>query len=417
MNGVKKVLIDLSKKNVALRRLMRKVQVALQRARYLRHAGKRVDAHQICFESFQGRKYADSPKAIYEYLLRTPEYREYHFVWFFHDPEKYRFLEANGRTRVVSYGSSAYYAAYATSKYWFTNSRIPGGICVKRNQNYVQCWHGTPLKRLCHDIAVEGANAMNSPAELKEKYDMDTRRYTYMLSPSAYCTEKFFSAFHLRELGKSDIIVEEGYPRNDYLRNYSRADVEQIKARLGLALGEVRDKKIILYAPTWRDNQHESGVGYVYQPALDFDRLRAELGGEYVILFRAHYHVADNFNFREYEGFLYDVSGYDDVNELYVIADLLITDYSSVFFDYAILERPMIFYMYDLEEYQGRIRDFYIGLEELPGPVVTTEDDLLMEIRNTAHFEVTREYKDFNNKYTYLDDGQASMRVVRRIIR
>ena len=118
-------------------------------------------------------------------------------------------------------------------------------------------------------------------------------------------------------------------------------------------------------------------------------------------------------------GFVYDVSKVDDINELYVISDMLITDYSSVFFDYANLKRPIIFYMYDLEHYRDKSNGFYIDVEtELPGRIIKTDDDLIKEIiRVTKDFKYDEQYKRFNQTYNYLDDGNASQRVVEEVIK
>ena len=106
------------------------------------------------------------------------------------------------------------------------------------------------------------------------------------------------------------------------------------------------------------------------------------LGQEYVILFRAHYFISGQYDFGAYDGFVIDVSGLDDVNDLYLVSDLLITDYSSVFFDYANLNRPILFYMYDYEAYKTQMRDFYLDIHTLPGPVVKTQEELLKTIKN-----------------------------------
>ena len=130
-----------------------------------------------------------------------------------------------------------------------------------------------------------------------------------------------------------------------------------------------------------------------------------------------YYFIANVFDFEKYKGFVYNVSEIDDVNELYIITDVLITDYSSVFFDYANLKRPMIFYMYDLEHYRDKSNGFYIDLDELPGNIVETQEDLEKEILALdKNFVYDEKYKKFNEKYNYLDDGNASMRVVNKII-
>jgi CDP-glycerol glycerophosphotransferase len=151
---------------------------------------------------------------------------------------------------------------------------------------------------------------------------------------------------------------------------------------------------------------------------MNFDRMRQKLSDEYIIAFRGHYLVANSFNFKKYEGFVYDVSKTNDINKLYIASDLLITDYSSVFFDFANLKRPMIFYMYDFCKYENDTRGFYIDVDELPGPLVKTTNKLIEAIKSidVDNFECDEKYLAFNNKYNYLDDGQASKRVVKRII-
>ena len=222
------------------------------------------------------------------------------------------------------------------------------------------------------------------------------------------------SAFNLKEVHKENCIIEQGYPRNDFLYNYTEDDVKRIKQKLGI---DGINKKIILYAPTWRDNQHQAGVGYTYKTEVDFDKLQKELQDEYIILFRAHYFVSNSFDFEKYKGFIYNVSNLDDVNETYVVSDILITDYSSVFFDYANLKRPMLFYMYDFEEYKDEMRGFYIDIDELPGEITKTEDELINAIRHTKNFEYNEKYKKFNDKFNYLDDGQAAKRTVEKFMK
>ena len=193
---------------------------------------------------------------------------------------------------------------------------------------------------------------------------------------------------------------------------YLITHVQKIKKKLGI---ENDNRKIILYAPTYRSNQHDAEIGYTYKEEIDFEQLKEKIGKDYIILFRAHYFVANNFDFEKYKGFVFDVSKADDINELYIISDLLITDYSSVFFDYANLKRPIIFYMYDLEHYRDKSNGFYIDLDELPGKIVTTQSKLEEEIQKIDQNNIYNEkYKEFNNKYNYLDDGHATERVVKK---
>lgn len=411
MKRIKVILLNYAKRHHCFMSLLRFVRGFRGKVRYLGfYFTNRVDDKLIVFESYMGRQYACNPKAIYEEILRDSKYNNYRFVWAFRDVSKYFNILDNERTAIVKYGSKEYYKYYAKALYWVTNSRLNESIIKKKNQVYIQCWHGTPLKKLGYDIDVVGGNAMNSLKDIRNKYRKDSKRYSYMISPSAFCTEKFSSAFKLKD---NSIIKELGYPRNDFLYKFTNDDVSRVKSFFCIS----KNKKVILYAPTWRDDQHKSGVGYTYRVNMDFDNLKKSLADDYVILFRAHYFVANEIDFSKYEGFIYNVSDYDEINDLYIISDLLITDYSSVFFDYANLKRPIIFYMYDYEEYKHKLRDFYIDFKELPGKVVKEEKDLVKAIRGVERFKYDKKYERFNNKYTYLDDGCASKRVVKECIR
>ena len=411
--GLKKIAYDIVKQNEAVRKLARSVSAKKQVNQYKKVAKDvLINEKQVYFVAFDGRNYGDSPKAIYKKMIAMEEFKDFSFVWAFNEPEKYSWLEDNINTKIVKRNTKEEDVAIASSKYWITNFKLLDKYVPTEEQIYVQCWHGTPLKKLGYDLE-KSDNVMNSIEEIRDKYKTDAHRFTYLLSPSKFTTEKFATAWNLKEFGREDALLEEGYPRNDILSNATEKEVDEIKEKL--KLDQLDGKKIILYAPTWRDNQHESGVGYTYKTEVDFDKLRAELGDEYVILFRAHYLVANSFDFEKYEGFVYDVSKYDDINHLYLAADVLITDYSSVFFDYAILEKPMVFYMYDLEEYRDNLRGFYIGLDELPGSIVETEQALVDELKMIDEKYNYDKLKDFNKIYNNLSDGCAAERVIKKV--
>jgi CDP-glycerol glycerophosphotransferase len=411
--SVKAILINLSKKNLFIRKIIRRALQSVRGLNYIKYyRSEKVSNKIIIFESYMGRSYACSPKAIYEELLKNNKYKEYTFVWAFQEPDNYKKNIKLKNAIIIKYGSNDYYRYYSKAKYWITNSRLPEQIRKKPEQIYLQCWHGTPLKRLGHDIIAETKNALNTKKEMITKYDNDAKKYTYMLSPSKFCTEKFASAFNLNQFHKEDIIIEEGYPRNDFLYNYKESDIRRVKKQLNIP----KNKKVILYAPTWRDDQHITGVGYTYKTEVNFDYLKEKLEDDYVILFRAHYFIANSFDFEKYGDFIYDVSKIDDINELYIISDILITDYSSVFFDYANLKRPMIFFMYDLEYYEKQLRGFYIYLKELPGDIITEEKDIVNILNNIEKYNKkhAKTYEKFNKKFNYLDDGQVSKRVIHK---
>lgn len=414
MSKIKNVAISLSKKNVFLRNIIRGTHNFLKRIQYkIITLGIKVDEKTIIFACFNGKSYSCSPKAIYKYMLSSKKYKDYKYIWAFRNPENYKELENNRNTKLVKIHSKKYKKYLAKAKYWIFNYKIPDYIYPKKNQIFVQCWHGTPLKRLGCDLE-HFDNVLNTMKGIKKRYKIEASKFSYFISPSKFASEKFISAWNLKETGKENIILEEGYPRNDFLFNYTKNDEENIKKKLGI---EKDNRKIILYAPTYRSDQHETGVGYTYKEELDFTRLQKKIGDKYIILFRPHYFIANSFDFEKYKGFVYNVSNIDDINELYIISDMLITDYSSVFFDYANLKRPIIFYMYDLEHYRDKSNGFYIDLGELPGKIVKTQEELEDEIDNIdTNFKYDEKYRKFNEKYNYLDDGNASKRVVEKLI-
>ena len=410
---IKKVARAIAKKSPKLRKIMRRTVNYYRIKRYqLRTWNVKTDDKVIAFAAFNGKSYTCTPKAVYEYMLASGKYSDYKFIWVVRDMEKYEFLTENPNTTIVRNRRKEYERALASAKYWIWNYRIYDYIYPKKDQYYVQCWHGTPLKRLGYDIE-HSDNAMNSQQEIRDKYRTDAEKFSYILSPSAFATEKFTSAWNLKETGQEDKVVEVGYPRNDFLYNYTEEDVKRVRETLELPEG----KKVLLYAPTWRDNQHSSGGGYVYTNPVDFGKLREGLSDEWIILFRAHYLVANAFDFEEYEGFVYNVSKYDDINDLYIVSDMLITDYSSVFFDYANLKRPILYYMYDLEYYKDELRGFYIDLSELPGPIVEKEEELITAIQTLdKEFTYDEKYQKFNERFNSLNDGHASQRLIERVL-
>ena len=355
----------------------------------------KIDSKTVFFESFQGRNYSCSPKAIFEEMKESTEYKDYHFIWAFRDVEK-NYSDKNDS--IVRYETYAYYKALAKAKYWILNSNTRKFLKPREGQVYVQTWHGTPLKKIGLDVPGSDLN-----------YGNEGKKFSYMISPSKYCSEKLVSAFGLE--GREDIVLETGYPRNDALFDFDAEKVSRIKEELDIP----SDKKVMLYAPTFRDNKHSQVSGYENASGIDFVTLKEKLGDEYVVLFRAHYFVASQMDFEQLDDFVIDVSDYEDVNDLYIVSDLLVTDYSSVFFDFANLKRPIIFYMYDYEDYKENARDFYLDESDLPGPITKTQDELVDAIKKTSGWTPDAKYTDFNNKFNYLDGKLKGLEVARRV--
>ena len=359
----------------------------------------------VIFESFLGKQFSDNPKAIYDYMKIN--YPHFKLIWSF-DKRSFSKYESENLIKVKRFSFKwLYYMNRA--KYWVSNSRLPLWIPKPKGTVYLQTWHGTPLKKLGSDI-----NEIYMPGTNTEKYKRnflkEAGKWDYLISPNAYTTKIFKRAFNFNKN-----IIETGYPRNDFLINSNNEfNINGLKKKIKIPFG----KKVILYAPTWRDNQYYEIGRYKFKLELDLDLLRKNLGNDYIIILRLHYLVAENLDLSRYEGFIYDFSHHEDIKELYLMADLLITDYSSVFFDYANLKRPMLFYVYDIEEYRDKLRGFYFDFESrAPGPLVRTTSELIDKIKDIENemIHTSETFVDFYNQYCYLEDGKASQRVVHEV--
>lgn len=420
---IKEILLDVVKKNLQLRGIIRFLMGLYRLVRYkMETLFSSTNDKMILLCCFQGRGYNCSPKAIYEYMIKDERFSDYTFVWAFKQYDKHLpMFEEFDNTIVVKYGSKEYRKYLAKSKYWVINYKIDDYLKPKKNQVLIQCWHGTPLKKLGFDLT-HFDNVLNTMEGMQHRYALESKKIDCFLSPSAYATQRIISAWGFDKINKENVVIQEGYPRNDFLLRYSEKDVERVKKELFEYYfipyeKEIKKKKIILYAPTYRSDQHETGTGYVYNLQVDFDYLQDKLGDDYIILLRTHYFIANKYDLSKYDGFVYDVSEVEDINDLYIISDILITDYSSVLFDYAILKRPMVFYMYDLEHYRDESNGFYFDVEdELPGPIVKTQKDLVDAVLKASNdFVYDEKYALFNKKYNYLDDGNSTQRVVEKI--
>lgn len=187
--------------------------------------------------------------------------------------------------------------------------------------------------------------------------------------------------------------------------------IDNIKKSHGIPL----DKKVVIYAPTWRDDQFFAKAKYKFSTALDLEKLKRELSDEYVLILRMHYLVADDIDLTGYEDFAYNIST-GDITQLYLISDILVTDYSSVYFDYAVLKRPMVFFMYDIDDYRDRLRGFYLDVDDfVPGPIVKTNEELAREIKMAS--SENKDLKRFLKQFCELEDGEAAKRVCEKVFK
>ncbi|MCI8307666.1 MAG: CDP-glycerol glycerophosphotransferase family protein [Lachnospiraceae bacterium] len=352
----------------------------------------------IVFESFLGKNYSDSCKYIYQYLNR--EYgSKYRYIWVINDKK----TDIPGDVTKVKYLGLRWFYYTSRAGYYVNNMRQPVWLDRRDGSVLLETWHGTPLKKLVFD--------MDDIHAATPQYKMDvyaqSRKWTYLISDNPFSTKVFESCF----LFSKDRIIETGYPRNDIL--YA-PDREEQAAGIKEKLFIPKDKKVILYAPTWRDDEYYGPGRYQFALKLDLKKMKDAFGDSYVILIRTHYFIADAVDTAGLDGFAVNVSRYDDIAELYLISDICITDYSSVFFDYANLKRPILFYVYDFEKYRDKLRGFYIDMEtELPGPLLYTEDEVFEALRNIDAIknEFKALYDEFYDRFCCIDDGHAAERV------
>lgn len=369
---------------------------------FFSHMKRRDD--WIVFESFFGNGYNDSPKYIYEYMLA--EYKDrYTYIWVLNNSLK----NVPGSPKCVAYNSlrHVYYARRA--KYHVCNVRQPGWFVKSNDMVFLETWHGTPLKKLVFDMD----DVHSASRDHKVSFYRDSRKWDYLISANRFSTDIFEHAFDLDR----DIIAEIGYPRNDILKSENAEQIgRSVKAELGIPDG----KKVLLYAPTWRDNEYYGSGDYKFSLMLDFDMLRESIGEEWTIILRTHYYVADRLDLSEYEGFVYNASSYEDISRLYLAADVCMTDYSSVFFDYACLKRPVLFYVYDFSTYKNELRGMYLDMEtELPGPLLYTNEDVISAINGLDEISENyrSRYEEFYQRFCSLEDGKASERAAELLLR
>jgi CDP-glycerol glycerophosphotransferase (TagB/SpsB family) len=380
------------------RRLLRDVYYRAQRFLPVRE--------QVLFSSFHGKQCGDNPRPIADELRRRGDLRPQ--LWVITDRSV---LVPEGAGSVLA-GTGAYFRALARSRYLICNDHVPLPYRKRRGQLHVQTWHGTPLKRLGYDIRVpssaSGRRYLNFMAGDVAQWDM-------LLSPNPFSTPIMRRAFRF---GRE--ICETGYPRNDMLVTTAAnaaADstrLAAIRQRIGLPAG----KKVAMYVPTWRDNLHDDAGRYLLDFRLDLEAAAGVLAGEWVLLIRGHHLMAWGIRGAVVPGFAFDVTGYPDIGDLLLITDALITDYSSVMFDFAATGRPMLFFSYDLDEYRDQVRGFYFDFQaEAPGPLLATSQEVVAALADLD--AVAAKYAAaaaaFTARFCPLDDGKAASRACDRI--
>ena len=356
----------------------------------------------VFFEAWKGRQYSDNPRAIFEELVRRGDERR--LVW----AVEHHGVEVPDGVDTVVVGSRSYYRALGRARWVVSNDSMPQHYAKREGSVYGQTWHGTPLKRIGFDIE----DLQMSNKNYLVQFAKEVAKWDALVSPNAYSTDIFRRAFNY-----DGRVLETGYPRNDvFHRPEERAARTATAAeRLGIEPG----KRVILYAPTWRDNQYDKSGRYLFSMKLDLERMYRQFKDDAVLLIRGHQLVADSVDTSMFGGFARNVSHYPDISDLYLVADVLVTDYSSVMFDFVNTGRPMVFFTHDLEAYRDDLRGFYIDFEaEAPGPLLghtTDVIDALTDLDRVAAEHAGR-YAAFREKFASLEDGRAAARFVDQLL-
>jgi len=331
----------------------------------------KTDPDLVLINALGGKRFGDSPKVIYDYLKSHEEFKDLRLVWAFDDPGKFDTGCEN-----IKMDTWTYFKTALKAKYWISCVNIERGLNFKKKSTrYLNTWHGVPLKYIGNDC----------PG--REDYDMSYIDYFCYSGPFEY--DIYQRAFMVN----AENLLLSGLPRNDELYHVDVAKVAEMRKRLDIPEG----KKVLLYAPTWRESE-DGGKTYNLAPPVDFKKWERELGNEYVLLFRAHHFTTQHMKI-EFNDFIRDASNYPAINDLMIASDILISDYSATIFDYCVLERPIISFAYDYEEYKDS-RGLYIDLPtELPCGIVKSEDEVIERIKNMDFSAACERTKAFKDKY------------------
>ena len=367
-------------------------KIANTKYKWFRHLP--IKKKRIMFESMWGAKYSCNPRYLYEYI--DEHHPEYECIWSLTDEH----TPIKGKGIRVRRNSLKYFYYLATSKFFVNNVNFHNHYVKRKGQIEIQTMHGTPLKTLGLDVPGDFQTKKQ-----EEDYIAKCERWNYLTVQSDFVAEISKSCF----LYKKDIL-KSGYPRTDilYTKNNPK-DIEALKKKMGLPL----DKKVILYAPTWR-------IKNKFDLMLDLESFKKKLSKDYILILRLHHFSVAGWTQPDEDDFVYDLSKYDSAEELYLVSDVMITDYSSVMFDYSILNRPIILFTYDMDEYKEKLRGLYIDIEDdKPGPILYTSKEVEQAI---VHLEKTEkdyyEYRQkFREKFVQYECGNSAEKIFNDVMK
>ncbi|MEG2937502.1 MAG: CDP-glycerol glycerophosphotransferase family protein, partial [Vagococcus sp.] len=364
-----------------------------------------VEKNTILYESRDGKSMTDSPLAIFEYLLKVDKEQSYTHIWSVtknEELEKIKSLYKDHKNVIfVTRNSESYLKWLAKAEYLINNSTFQPFVTIKENQTYINTWHGTPLKTMGFDIPGNPANAKNV---VRNFYMAD-----FLISPNHHTTNMFLKSYRLND-NYSGKIIESGYPRID--QTFEKNKDQLLKLLFDFDITLDLSKKIMLYTPTCKLNDPATFSDEVKQIQSEMELVREKFDDSYNVLVKVHPFLYDeakkNVALRPF--LITDVI---DTNKLLGITDLLITDYSSIFFDYLVTDKPILFYCWDDDLYSNQ-RGKYFEYEELPGAVAFNIDELLANIENLENNvpNYQANYDKCKEKFVCYDDGFVTERIV-----
>jgi CDP-glycerol glycerophosphotransferase (TagB/SpsB family) len=347
----------------------------------------------VYLESYYGRAANDNPRAIFEQLrVRRPDLPCY---WAVEDCS----VEIPAGTTPLLMFSEEWWRVFSNVRLVVTNVWLSGDYAHRPHQRVQQAWHGTPLKTLGRDRI----GALDQPGYIK-KMLREVSMWDQLIVPNRHTADVFRSAYQFE-----NELLEIGYPRNDVLTGPTApSEMARLRQRLGLE----DHQRVVLYLPTWREDTRRLYRG------LDFTRVAAALGDDHRLLVRGHVNTYKYDRTIDVSGVL-DVTSYPELSELFLVADVLVTDYSSAMFDFSVTGKPMVFFAPDLERYTSELRGTYFSLpERAPGPVVSTSDELVEAIGDLdgLRSRYQERYRSWQQEFNAWERGDAAVRAVDHLL-
>lgn len=368
---------------------------AQQRMIYSEYLDLPIRQSTILYESFLAASIGCNPLSIFRALLDNKAYEGWLHIWVINDkkniPDELLFKE---NVIFIERMSDAYYMHVATASHLINNVTFPDWFIRRKEQKYLNTWHGTPIKYLGTDIRDEFMAHKNVSRNFLHT--------THLLSPNVHTSDVMLKKYDINGI-YSGRLAETGYPRIDNALKLPDADKQNLFEKLGL----VDNRPVVLYAPTWR--------GIHGAAEVDLDQLKGDISKlselPYQIVFRGHHLSESAISDLDLPVIVADQS--IDTCDLLSIVDVLVTDYSSIFFDFLSLQKPVIFYIYDLEEYTQE-RGLYFDYDDMPGKSCTTIETLLKTVEDSLSkaYVPDENHLQSIDQFCAMDDGQATRRAI-----